>query len=57
MAVRLLTIIENKAIRVMAQEPDLNVKGFTHMFQGWKFDKAEKETHWVFKMLRHKILK
>ena len=48
MAVRLLTIIENKAIRVVAQEPDLNVKGFTHMFQGWKLDKAEKKKHMVF---------
>jgi hypothetical protein len=41
MAVGLLAVVEDEAVRMMTQEPDLDVESLAHVTQGRKLDKAE----------------
>jgi hypothetical protein len=34
-SVRLLSVVQNETIRMLTQEPDLNVKGLPNVFQSW----------------------
>ena len=40
-AVGLLAVIEDEAVRMMTQEPDLDVERLAHVTQGEKLDKTE----------------